>query len=303
MKEVTTLGPLRDPVLIAGFVVHRQAGRIGSRAVSYLVGQWNGELVTRMESEDFMDFTTDRPETQSVGDARTIKWPDTLVYRARLEGASRDFLLLVGFEPHLRWNGFVQDLAAYCDAAGVKTLVSIRGFPATVPHTRPTPVQVTSSDPELGARFGDQASRSAYEGPVDILGVLAAAGQEKGWQTVDLSVLQPSYYPRMRNAAATMAVVAVLDQAFGTSTATESLAVAAREQSATLDQNAPPEDEFRSMLTELERLYDEAKDKSEFLSTSTGSELPSGQEAVDEIERLLRRHGGTDPPADDGPEP
>ena len=295
MKEVSKLGPLRDPVLLAGFVVHRQAGRIGSRAVSYLVSQWNGELVARMDSQDFMDFTIDRPESRFVGDTRTIKWPDTLVYLARPERASRDFLLLVGFEPNLGWNAFVQDLAAYTDGAGVKTLISIRGFPATVPHTRPTPVQVTTSDAELGERFGLQARRSGYEGPIDILGVLAAVGQEKGWQTVDLSVLQPSYYPRMRNAAATMAVVAVLDKAFGTSTAIESLAIAAEEQIATLEQNAPREDEFRSMLRELERLYDEAQGKSEFLSTTTGPELPSGTEVVDEIERLLRRHRGTDP--------
>ena len=284
MNELTRLGPLRDPVLLAGFVVHRQAGRIGSRAVAYLVSQWKGELVARMDSQDFMDFTTDRPESLFVGEARTIKWPDTLVYMARPEGADRDFLLLVGFEPHLRWNGFTKDLAAYADAAGVKTLVSIRGFPATVPHTRPTPVQVTTSDAELGARFGPQASRPAYEGPVDILGVLAAAGQEKGWQTVDLSVLQPSYFPRMRNAAATMAVVTLLDKAFGTSTAIESLQLTAEQQIATLEQNAPPEAEFRSMVRELERLYDEARDKSEFLCTGTGPELPSGQEAVDEIE-------------------
>jgi len=295
MNEMIKLGPLRDPVLLAGFVGHRQAGRIGSRAVAYLVSQWNGELVARMDSQDFMDFTVDRPESRFVGDSRTIKWPDTLVYLARPEGASRDFLLLVGFEPSLRWNGFVQDLAAYADVAGVKTLVSIRGFPATVPHTRPPPVQVTTPDAELGARFGSQAGRPGYEGPIDILGVLAAVGQEKGWETADLSVLQPSYYPRMRNAAATIAVVALLDKAFGTSTAIESLQTAAEQQIATLEENAPPGDEFRSTLRELERLYDEAKDKSEFLSSSTDSALPSGKEAVDEIERLLRRHGGNDP--------
>ena len=110
-----------DPVLLAGFVVHRQAGRIGSRAVAYLVNQWNGELVARIDSHDFMNFTTDRPESRFVADSRTIKWPDTLVYLARPEGANRDFLLLVGFEPNLRWKGFVGDLAAYAGAAGVRT--------------------------------------------------------------------------------------------------------------------------------------------------------------------------------------
>ena len=295
MNELAPLGQLRDPVLIGGFVTHRQAGRIGSRAVSYLVGEWKAELVARLDAEDFMDFTADRPESRFDGSSRTIKWPDTLVYLARPEAASHDFLLLVGFEPSLRWKTFTQDLATYADAAGVKRLVSIRGFPATVPHTRPAPVQVTTSDAELRARFGLEASQTPYEGPVDILGVLAAVGQEKGWQTADLSVLQPSYYPRMRNAAATLAVVGVLDMAFGTSTGIESLKNAAQQQIATLEQNAPPEHEFGPMVRELEQLYDQARDKSEFLTTATGNELPSGQVVVDEIERLLRGDSGAEP--------
>src|SRR5689334_21285804 len=119
MNELIQLDQLRDPVLIGEFVTHRQAGRVGSRAVSYLVGEWKAELVARLDAEDFMDFATDRPESRSVDGSRTIKWPDTLVYLAKPEGASRDFLLLVGFEPSLRWKTFAQDLATYADAAGV----------------------------------------------------------------------------------------------------------------------------------------------------------------------------------------
>src|SRR5690348_1092933 len=180
MHEVESLGDLTDPVLIAGFVTHRRAGRIGSRAAAYLVSQWKAELVARTDAEEFTDLTVDRPESRYVNDERTLQWPDTLLYKATPEGAKRDFLLCVGFEPNVRWRQFVTELVDFADGAGIKTLISLRGFAANVPHTRPTPVRLTSSDPELGESFGVQDRGSRYEGPTDVLGVIASVGQERG---------------------------------------------------------------------------------------------------------------------------
>jgi predicted ATP-grasp superfamily ATP-dependent carboligase len=287
MNEVIKLGQLTDPVLIAGFVTRRKAGRVGSRAVAYLASQWGAELVARLDSEDFMDFRSERPESQYAADKRIIKWPDTLIYLARPEGAKRDFLLLIGFEPHFHWKSFTQELASYADAAGVKTLVSLRGFPASIPHTRPAPVLMNASDPELQALFGSQSRRPKYEGPTDILSAVAAAGQERAWRTVDLSALQPSYFPRMRNAAATIALTKLIDKGFETTTTVEPLLITAAEQAKTVDENL--EQELRSALGDLEQRYDESLRNSEFLSPFSGQELPTGEEFINEIERILRQ--------------
>jgi len=186
----------------------------------------------------------------------------------------------------------------FADGAGIKTLISLRGFAANVPNTRPTPVRLTSSDPELGESFGVQDRGSRYEGPTDILGVIASVGQERGWQTVDLSILQPSYYPRMRNAAATIAVVSALDRAFGTSTPVDFLEARAKQQIAELEAQAPPGNEFTTMVQEFEQAYDAARGRSEFLTPTDMSSLPAGQDVVDEIERLLRGQPGADTGAD-----
>jgi proteasome assembly chaperone (PAC2) family protein len=295
IEELAKLDGLQDPVLVAGFVTHRRAGRIGSRAAAYLVEQWKGRLVARIDAEDYMDLTVDRPEARYVSDVRTVKWPDTLIYHAHPDGADRDFLLLVGFEPNVRWRGFAGELSAYATAAGVRTIINIRGLQASVPHTRPTPVQLSASAPDLAQRFGLQAQRSKYEGPTDILGVLASYGQEQGWQTVDLNVLQPSYYPRMRNAAATIAVVSALDRAYGTKTSVGRLEARAGQQLIEIEQQAPPGEDFAAMVRGLEEVYDEANMKAEFLTPPSRSDLPTGEEMVDEIERLLRGFQGTDP--------
>ena len=290
MNEISNIGELKDPILVAGFVTRRKAGRIGSRAVAHLASQWGAELVARLDAEDYIDFRSERPESQYSGDKRIIKWPDTLVYLARPPGAEHDFLLIIGFEPHFQWKAFAEELTRYADEAGVKTLVGLRGFPASIPHTRPAPVLMNTSDPELQTLFGTQSSRPKYEGPTDILGVLAAAGQNRGWKTVDLSALQPAYYPRMRNAAASIALTKLIDKAFKTTTAIDALEVTAAEQRESIEQSMDAES--LATIGDLEQRYDESLSNSEFLSSTSAEELPTGEEFLNEVERILRLHDG-----------
>jgi predicted ATP-grasp superfamily ATP-dependent carboligase len=179
-------------------------------------------------SEDYIDFTVRRPTIDRRENDISLEWPDTTLYLARPEGATRDFLLLVGFEPNFAWRTYVENLVDYVDGLGAKTLVSLRAFPGNVPHTRPAPVTISASDVELELQFGVQSRGSRYQGPTDLSGVLAAQLQTLRWQTADLTVMQPYYFPRMPNAAAMMALVKVLDHAFGTKTPVSSLEETAR---------------------------------------------------------------------------
>jgi hypothetical protein len=157
-----------------------------------------------------------------------------------------------------------------------------------------------SSDIDLELQFGVQAQGSRYQGPTDVSGVLAAHVQNvMRWKTVDLTVLQPQYFPRMPNAEATLAVVRVLDKAFGTQTDMTSLVKDAQEQLRTIDQGIT-DPGTRSAIVELERQYDAAADRMDFLTTGPVSDDDAGELATDdvfaEVERLLRG-GGDSPPS------
>jgi hypothetical protein len=79
-------------------------------------------------------------------------------------------VLLLGIEPNLRWRTFTDVIVRLASDLRVELLVTLGALLADVPHTRPSPVTGSASDPELVERLGLSASR--YEGPTGIVGVL-----------------------------------------------------------------------------------------------------------------------------------
>jgi predicted ATP-grasp superfamily ATP-dependent carboligase len=289
--ELKPVGHLNEPVLITAFAIRRRAGRLANQALTYLIEQWGAEPVAKIETDRFYDFTVRRPDVALAPERSAITWPEPMVYIARPPKTGREFLLLKGFEPHFYWRGFVQAVADYMEAAGVKMLVNLRSLPGPVPHTRPAPVYVTSSDIELELRFGVQARESKYEGPTDIEGVLTAHVQTLRWQTADLLVLQPEYFPRMPNATATMALVSLIDRAFGTTTPLDQLKEAAISQRATVEEILQDDPETRSSIVEMEKAFDTGLERLDFLvpATNESISLPSSEDIIAEMEQFFRK--------------
>lgn len=294
LRELKETGVLRDPVTIVALGVQRRGWRTAIQAVQHLVDAWDAEPTAKMGPEPFYDLTVRRPESRWVGDIRSLEWPDATVYVGRPAGAGRDFVLLRGFEPNFYWRTFVKEIAAYLDSLGSKTLVTLRSFPANVPHTRAAPITLNASDIELEVEFGATSRNSRYEGPSDISGVLAAELQSLRWRTVDLTVLQPDYFRRLPNAAASLSLVRLIDQTYGMETPRSSLEEMARDQRNALD--AALDSELRAALPQLEQAYDLAVADLSFLvpgEPRTQTDLPPSQDVVSEIERFLR---GDSPP-------
>jgi predicted ATP-grasp superfamily ATP-dependent carboligase len=277
---------LREPVVIAAFQVRRRAGRLPPRTLGYLASEWNAELEARVDGQEFLDMTVVRPEVHWLQDDRYITWPETNIYAATPPGTDRDVLLLVGPEPNFRWQSYVDSIATYLNERGARMLITLRAFPANVPHTRPAPVTMTTAHHELESSFGLAPTSSRYQGPTDVGGALAAKADSLGWKTADLTVLQPHYYPRMPNAEATMALIGVLDRVFGSTTPIAGLRARAESQLKLLEESIEQSSETRGALEELERLYDEG-----YAGTGPGDEgpgaLPSSDELIEQIERLL----------------
>ena len=66
-----------------------------------------------------------------------------------------------------------------------------------------------------------QAETTRYEGPADFAAVLGVHLQSLGWETVELSAIQPYYFPRMPNPSVTISLVKLLDHAYGIETPVE----------------------------------------------------------------------------------
>ncbi len=131
----------------------------------------DSEVIARIDPEEFFDFQDNRPTIRlTAGQARRIEWPENTLIAAPAPSAERDLVLLSGTEPSLRWRTFTDLLADAMERLGVEIVVTLGALIADVAHTRPVPITGLASDPELVEQLG--LSRSKYEGPTGIVGVL-----------------------------------------------------------------------------------------------------------------------------------
>ena len=150
---------LERPILISAFRGWNDGGQGASLAAGYLARLWDAERLADVDPEEFFDFQTTRPHVKLVdGLTRQIDWPETSFYRARPNGFDRDVVLLLGVEPNLRWRRFTRLVVDYASDLSVELFVSLGSLLADVPHTRPSPVTGSASDPDLVERLWPCAS-------------------------------------------------------------------------------------------------------------------------------------------------
>ena len=94
---------LERPVLIGAFRGWNDGGQAATLAAGYLARLWGAKKFADIDPELFVDFQATRPLVSlEEGRTRKIEWPENTFYRARIPGADRDAILLVGVEPNYR---------------------------------------------------------------------------------------------------------------------------------------------------------------------------------------------------------
>ena len=268
---------LRRPVMIAAFEGWNDAGDAASGAVAWLRSRWQATRFARIDPEEFYDFQVARPHVALVeGITRKITWPANDCYAARIDEVGRDFVLMSGVEPNLRWRTFCETLIGVALDVGCEMVVTLGALLADVPHTRPIKLTGTAADPALIERLG--LSQSRYEGPTGIVGVLHDACRKAGIASVSLWAPVPHYVASPPNPKATRALIErvadLLDVPIGVGDLRE--AGVAWERRVTELLNSNPE--VGDYVRQLEERDDEGFDEVE----------GSGERLAEELERFLR---------------
>src|SRR6476646_1842002 len=244
---------LEHPVLIAALRGWNDGGQGASRAGAYLAQAWAAEQFAAIESENFYDFQATRPMVSLVdGETRQIDWPENTFMHAPLPGAGRDVILLLGVEPNLRWRTFGELVSGLAESFQVDLVLTLGSLLADVPHTRPSPVTGSATDPELIEQLGLQASR--YEGPTGVVGVLHDACGRAGISSASLWAAVPHYVSLTPSPRAAKALVDRLADLLGADVDTTELAEEA---------DIPSCDSIAAELTRYLRQRDEDKDDDE----------------------------------------
>src|SRR5881396_940239 len=269
---------LTRPVLIAAFRGWNDGAQAASLAAGYLAKTWQAQRFAHLDPEEFFDFQATRPHVSLEGGmTRKIDWPETAFYHARPDGLDRDVVLLLGIEPNLRWRTFTELLIGLVRELDVEMMITLGALLADVPHTRPSPVTGSASDPELVQELGLSTSR--YEGPTGIVGVLHDACNKAGIPSASLWVAVPHYVSLTPSPRAASALCERLGGLLGIKIDTEELDQAAETYEEQVSQAVATDEETAAYVEELERRADTIEED---------FELPSGDALAAELTRYLR---------------
>jgi predicted ATP-grasp superfamily ATP-dependent carboligase len=278
---------LERPILLSAFRGWNDGGQGASLAAGYLARLWNAERIADIDPEGFFDFQATRPHVKLVdGLTRHIDWPETAFYRARPAGFDRDIVLLLGVEPNLRWRTFTGLVVDYATELGVELVVSLGSLLADVPHTRPSPVTGSASDPELVERLGLQASR--YEGPTGIVGVLHDACRRQSVPSVSLWAAVPHYVSLTPSPRAALALCERLASLLDVHIDVTELKDAADGYVEQVSRAVAADADTQAYVDDLEQRADEIDE----------SDLPSGEALAAELTRFLRERDRQNGPPD-----
>ena len=263
------------------------AADAASTALTFVGSTLGARRFATIDPEEFYDFQATRPQVKMVeGETRQIVWPSVELYEARVPRAPRDLILLVGHEPSMRWRTFTKVIVELAEALGTQLVVTLGALLADVPHTRPVSVTGLASDPVLISRLG--LSRSSYEGPTGILGVLHAACQADGLPSASLWAAVPHYVAATPNPKASLALVRKLEGLVGVAVDAGELETAAADYERQVNAAVQSDPDVQAFVERLEQVA----------STETNDDpgpLPSGETIARDLQRFLRQRG-EDPP-------
>jgi proteasome assembly chaperone (PAC2) family protein len=259
------------------------AAEAATAAARFLRQTWDGRPLADLDCEEFYHFGLTRPQVRFKPGTieREILWPDTEFHLCSRADLSRDVLIGVGAEPHLRWKTYCSAVLDLCQELQVGLVVTLGALLAEVPHTKPVRLSGFATDPELAAVLGVRPTR--YEGPTGIVGVLSSTARAAGFATASLWANVPHYISAVENPRATLALVHRVNRLLDGPLDVRELEEATTQFDAQLAEVLAQNRKVASYVRKLEAKDAEADDVNEL-----SGELPSADNLVAEIERFLR---------------
>jgi predicted ATP-grasp superfamily ATP-dependent carboligase len=248
----------------------------------FLRQQLAAQQFCELDPDEFYDFQEVRPVVSFGEDgSRRLAWPENSFAYASLPSGN-DIAVMIGIEPQNRWKRYSRSIVEVARESGAELVVTLGGFLADTPHTRPVPV-TGSADGDLADQLG--LAPSAYEGSTGIVGVVHDACNEAGIPSVSLWAAVPHYINQSPNPKAALALLSRLALLLDTSLDTTMLSQEAVSFERDVSQAVSRDEKISRYVRELESRADErAEDDADEESPPL---LASGDDIAAQIERYL----------------
>lgn len=282
---------LDSPVLVMVLEGWIDAGFAAGTAVQTLLENLDTYPVATFDADQLLDHRARRPVLHLVEGVNTgLSWPG-IEMRAATDDLGNDLLLLLGAEPDHLWRTFTESVVELAQDLGVRMVVGLGAYPATVPHTRPVTMSVTASTEELAAISG--LLRGSLDVPAGVQAAIETRCADLDLPAVGLWAQVPHYvsgemapYP-----AAALALIEQLERTAGLRLPKGQLPSETERTRNRIDAAMANNADHLNLLHNLEQRHDEQ------LAAGVGvadGPLPSADELAEEVERFLRDQGTED---------
>jgi predicted ATP-grasp superfamily ATP-dependent carboligase len=181
----------------------------------------------------------------------------------------------------VRWRTFAESILAAAERLGVEMVITLGALIADVAHTRPVPITGLASDASLVERLG--LSRSNYEGPTGIVGVIHDACRRRELTSASLWAAVPHYVAAVPNPKAALALLRRLEGLTGIAVEASELEDATAHFDEQVDRAVSANPEIEELVRNLE-----AAQEGEF---EPSQDVPSADDIAQEFQRFLRQRG------------
>jgi proteasome assembly chaperone (PAC2) family protein len=287
--EMAEVPSLRRPVLVMAFGGWNDAGQAATTAVRFLIEGWSAQRFASIDPEEFFDFTSTRPTIRLAPDLqRELEWPSNAFFYKADAALSRDFVLLLGIEPHLKWRAFTGAVLEVAQQCGITQAMGLGAFLGETPHSRSVPLTGFATDPKLAARLERlHATPTRYEGPTGIVGTMHDACRREGLPAASLWAAVPHYLGATENPKGAAALLHTLDVLFDLGLDFRRIEKAVADFEREVARAIASNPEIAAYVQELERRSD-ALSEAEAVAGPGGLELPSGDVLIEELEDFLK---------------
>lgn len=290
--EIDHIPELDQPNMIVAFQGWNDAGQAATTAVRYLVESWRAEAFARIDPEDYFSFTDTRPTIRIVaGTERELTWPGNEFYAYDGGTSAPSSVLLVGTEPNLKWRTFCADVTRLAKSVGARRIVAMGSLITETVHTRPVPITGFSNDESVQVKLASRGiTRSSYEGPTGIVGVLHDACRRAEIPSASIWAASPFYLGSTPNPKTALGLLDALDEVLGLKLSLREMRTVAtefeRQVSLAVSENAEVQEQIRA----IEERMDAAMGMPE--QPSQPPEFPPTGAIIDDLEKFLKRQRG-----------
>ena len=261
----------KAPIMVLAFAGWNDAGGASTWAIRSLIEKTIATEILTFDSEEFYDFSRERPTVHLDGESRFLSWPKNTISLSN-DGS---LLLMEGVEPQLNWQTFTQNILAEAQKYNVSMIITLGSLLAEVPHSRPVLVHGVSENTEINRTYGLQTS--SYEGPTGIIGVINQLSTDAGIPNMSFWATVPNYVAGAESPKAALALIERLKTTLNLSLNTTDLEIASSAYERQINQIIEGDEDTSKYVDELEDSYD-----------AGDYEVASPEDFVKDVENFLR---------------